>query len=134
MLRKTIVAGAALLAASFGAFTATSLPAQAKTDVHFGIYVGVPGPVYDPVPVYDYDPWDYAWAPEVIYAPGYYYHRPYYRRVYHYHRPYIRHVRHYRPRWREICTARRVRVRYWNGYRWRWRTVRRARRCRWVRR
>ena len=121
MLRKTIVAGAVLLAATFGALSAASVPAQAKTNVHFGFYVGVPGPVY-------YDPWPYYWAPGVVYVPGYYYYRPYYRRVYRWKRVY------YRPRWRQVCVYRKVKVRYWNGQRWRWRTVRKGKRCRWVRR
>ena len=120
MLRKTIIAGAVLLAAAFGAF-ATSAPAEAKTRVHVGIYIGAPGPFY-------YDPWDYYWAPGVIYVPGYYLYRPYYRPVYHWRR-----VRHHRPRWRKVCTVRKVRVRYRSGHRWRWRTVRKKTRCRWVR-
>ena len=127
MLRKTMIAGAALLTATFGTL-ATVAPAQAKTDVHVGIYVGAPGPiVWDP-----WEPWDY-WVPGAVYVPGYYYRRPHYRRAYRPRRPYIRHVRHRRG-WREVCTIRKVRVRYWNGYRWRWRTVRKKTRCRWVRR
>ena len=120
MLRKTIVAGAALLAATLGAVATTTAPAEAKAHVHFGIYVGVPGPFCDP--------WDCFWAPGVIYVPGYYYHRPYYRPIYRWRR-----VRHHRPRWRKVCVSRKVRVRYWNGHRWRWRTVRKKTRCRWVR-
>ena len=120
MLRKTIIAGAALLAATFGTLTTTA-PAQAKTDVHFGIYVGVPGPVI-------YDPWPYYWAPPVVYVPPYHYYRPHYRRVHRWRRV------HYRPRWRKVCVIRKVKVRYWNGHRYRWRTIRKGRRCRWVRR
>ena len=118
MLRKTILAGAALMAATFGTFAATSAPAEARVHVDVGIYVGGPG-YYAPPPVY---------VPAYVYVPGYYRYGPRYRVVRHY-----RTVR-YRPRWRKVCTTRVVKERFWNGWRWRWRTIRRSRTCRWVRR
>ena len=119
MLRKTIFAGAALMAATFGSLAVASAPAEAaRVNVDVGIYVGGPG-YYVPPPVY---------VPSFVYVPGHFRYGPRYRVVRHY-----RTVR-YRGRWRKVCRTRVVKERYWNGWRWRWRTLRKSRTCRWVRR
>jgi hypothetical protein len=68
-MKKTMIV-AALTALIAGA----SVPALARTDVSFGVFVGVPGVAYVPPPPVVYAPAPVYYAP----PPVYYRPRPYY--------------------------------------------------------